>query len=90
MGKEAQEDALCRGATPSVSPMLSNTATAARKAAEPTGSSAETRTAADRLLLAVCVAGIMGSYLVYGVLQEQLSVHPHQKPKTKNKKAQNG
>lgn len=78
MGKEAQEDSPCRGATPSVSPVLSDAATAARKVAAPTdsSSSAETRSAADRVLLAVCVAGIMGSYLVYGVLQEQLYAAP--------------
>ena len=84
MGSETQgvEDSPCRGATPSVSPVLSNTATAARKVAAASSSSnssgggAETRTTADRILLAVCVAGIMGSYLVYGVLQEQLYVPP--------------
>lgn len=74
MGKEEQRGSPSRGATPSVSPVLSDAATAARKAAAPTDSSADVRTAGDRLLLAVCVAGIMGSYLVYGMLQEQLYV----------------
>ena len=72
--KKGETELIQRGVTPSVSPVLSNSATVAKEIVQPQVKGSQHSGATERVILVGCIAGILVPYLVYGMLQEQLFV----------------